>query len=68
MSTQSGTHPQGYILQAQSGQWIWELWVDGEHYATGAGFDSEGDAIDGLYESNSHIENINLVLSKGVGL
>jgi len=58
------TQPQAFILKAKSGQWSWELHIDGELHQAGAGYDTEGDAIEGLYEANSHIEGINLVLSK----
>ena len=59
--------PQAFILKAQSGQWAWELHIDGELYQAGAGYESEGDAIEGLYAANGHIEGINLVLTKEAG-
>lgn len=61
------TKVEGFILKSQSGQWSWELHIDGELYQAGAGYDSEGDAIEGLYEATPHIEGINLVLTQGAG-
>ena len=61
------TQPKAFILKAQSGQWAWELNIDGELYQAGAGYESEGDAIEGMYEATPHIEGINLVLSKEAG-
>ena len=56
--------PQAFILKARSGQWSWELHIDGKLHQAGSGYDSEGDAIEGTYEATSHIEGINLVLTK----
>ena len=61
------TQPQAFILKTKSGQWAWELHIDGELYQAGAGYESEGDAIEGVYEANSHIEGIDLVLTKKAG-
>ena len=61
------TQPQAFILEAKSGQWAWELHIDGELHQAGAGYDNEGDAIEGLYGATSHIEGINLVLTKEAG-
>lgn len=61
------TQPQGFILKTKTGQWSWELHIDGELHQAGAGYDSEGDAIEGLHEATPHIEGINLVLTKEAG-
>lgn len=66
MTTKTAQY-QAFILKTKAGQWSWELHIDGELHQAGAGYDSEGDAIEGLYEANSHIEGINLVLTKEAG-
>ena len=66
MKTETTQH-QAFILKAKSGQWSWELHIDGELYQAGAGYESEGDAIEGMYGANSHIEGIDLVLTKEAG-
>ena len=67
MSATEKTGPQGFILKAASGQWLWELHIDGELHQAGAGYESQGDAIEGLMECNGHIENINLILTNEAG-
>ena len=59
--------PQAFILKAKSGHWSWELHIDGELHQAGAGYESEGEAIEGLHEANSHIKGINLVLTREAG-
>ncbi len=61
------TQTQAFILKTKSGQWLWELHIDGELHQTGAGYESEEDAIEGLFENNDHIEVIDLVLTKESG-
>jgi uncharacterized protein YegP (UPF0339 family) len=60
--------PQAYILKTKSGQWAWELHLGDELYQAGAGYDSEGDAINGMYESTSdRFESVNIVLTPEAG-
>ena len=66
MNTET-TQLQAFILKTKSGQWTWELHIDRELYQAGADYESEGDAIEGMYEANSHMAGIELVLSKEAG-
>ena len=59
---------EGFILKSKAGHWMWELHIDGEMYQAGAGYETQGDAIEGLYEANGdRFEFINLVLTKEAG-
>lgn len=68
MSQTEKHNPHAYILKTKSGQWSWELHLGDELYQAGAGYDSEGDAINGMYESTSdRFESVNMVLTPEAG-
>lgn len=48
---------------------MWELHLDGELYQAGAGYETQGDAIEGVYEAKGdRFEFIQLVLPPGNSL
>lgn len=59
--------PQLFILKTRAGQWMWELSVDGEIDQAGAGYASQGDAIEGAQEALQHVDSFNLVLTPEAG-
>ncbi len=59
---------QVFILRNKSGQWSWELHIDGELYQAGAGYDTEGDAIEGAHETlQDSGHDFNVVLTPDAG-
>lgn len=63
--TTDKTGNQAFILKSKAGHWMWELHIDGELYQAGAGYETQGDAIEGMYESTGdQFEFIQLVLTK----
>lgn len=54
---------QAYILKTAAGQWMVEVWRDGEQYQTVAGLDSEMDAYEQAgYLADDYPEGLDLVL------
>jgi hypothetical protein len=41
---------EGKAYQAPSGQWSWVVQEDGEDVARGAGYESEDEALEAMYE------------------
>ena len=60
--------PQAYILKTKAGQWMFEIHIDGELREAGAGYETQGDAIEGLQEATEgRYESVNWVLTKEAG-
>ena len=55
---------EAFILKTAAGQWKFEIHQDGEEIAGGAGFETQGDAIEAVSELD--YEGIQFVLSNDV--
>lgn len=71
METQNAEQTQkveAFILRTKVGQWMWDLHIDGQSCAMGVGHETQGDAIEDLFEVNGDRYGfINLVLTKEAG-
>lgn len=67
METEKPTY-EGFVKQSKSGQWSWELHVDGECREAGFGLETEGDAVESLFdEMSDKYEGFKFVLRKEAG-
>lgn len=56
--------PQAYILQCASGQWKYEIWIDGEEVSGGFGYADEFEATEAAIENNPNLEGLQMVVGK----
>jgi hypothetical protein len=55
---------QAFILKTKSGQWKYEIWIDGEEIQAAAGYENQFDAIEDALEQNQHLEGLAMVIQE----
>lgn len=57
---------EAYILQAKSGQWLVEVWIDGEPVQCVAGLETELDAIEEASNLAVDYDSLEFVIRQGM--
>jgi hypothetical protein len=60
--TEEKTGNQAFILKTKSGQWKYEIWINGEEIQAAAGYENQFDAIEDALENNQHLEDLAMLI------